>query len=179
MESSENTFITERLPLAIFLHASQRLRFSHCDLVDEGKVQFVFADPGNEGDQAELEFENGAVVAANSLFASQKYLRRKMTESLNNNRKNGESDHGKPDHNFRLDESLPKWHGWYALRRGVGTAVADLSNSLAAKGLLRHSSVSTTERQYIKDVPESTLHAMRLLETLCNPRATTGEAKPN
>ena len=88
-------------------------------------------------------------------------------------------EHGKADHDFRLDESLPRWHGWYAPRRGVGTAVADLSNSLAAKGLLRHSSVSTTERHYIKDVPESTLQAMKLLETLCNLRATTGEAKPN
>ena len=90
-----------------------------------------------------------------------------------------ESRHSNADHEFRLDESLPKWHGWYALRRGVGTAVADLSNSLAAKGLLRHSSVSTTERHYIKDVPESTLNAMKLLETLCNPRATTEDAKPN
>jgi integrase len=89
-----------------------------------------------------------------------------------------ESEHGKADHQFQLDEAIPKWHGWYALRRGVGTAVADLSNSLAAKGLLRHSSVSTTERHYIKDVPESTLQAMKLLETLCNPRATAGQAKP-
>jgi integrase len=89
-----------------------------------------------------------------------------------------ESDHGKADHDFRLDESLPKWHGWYALRRGVGTAVADLSNSLAAKGLLPHSSVSTTERHYIKDVPETTLQAMKMLEMLWNPRATSGEVKP-
>ncbi len=89
------------------------------------------------------------------------------------------SEHGRADHDFRLDESLPKWHGWYSLRRGVATAVADLSNSLAAKGLLRHSSVSTTERHYIKDVPESTLQAMKLLETLCNRRATAEEVKPN
>jgi integrase len=88
------------------------------------------------------------------------------------------SEHDEADHDFRLDESLPIWHGWYSLRRGVGTAVADLSNSLAAKGLLRHSSVSTTERHYIKDVPESTLQAMKLLETLCNPCATSGEGKP-
>ncbi len=88
------------------------------------------------------------------------------------------SEHGKADHDFQLDESLPKWHGWYSLRRGVATAVADLSNSLAAKGLLRHSSVSTTERHYIKDVPESTLQAMKMLETLCNPCATSGEGKP-
>jgi hypothetical protein len=64
------------------------------------------------------------------------------------------------------------WHGWYALRRAVATAVTALStDSLAAKGLLRHSSVSTTERHYTKDVPESTLQAMKRLETLCKERA--------
>jgi integrase len=72
------------------------------------------------------------------------------------------------------------WHGWYALRRGVATAVTALStDSLAAKGLLRHSSVSTTERHYIKDVPESTLQAMKRLETLCKERAITEGVKPN
>jgi integrase len=71
------------------------------------------------------------------------------------------------------------WHGWYALRRGVATAVADLSDSLAAKGLLRHSSVSTTERHYIKDVPESTLAAMKQLEVLCSDRTIPKESKPS
>jgi integrase len=89
------------------------------------------------------------------------------------------SDHTKVDHAYEQDKSLPKWHGWYSLRRGVGTAIADLSNSLAAKGLLRHSSVSTTERHYIKDVPESTLEAMKMLETLCNQSATESETKPS
>jgi hypothetical protein len=42
----------------------------------------------------------------------------------------------------------------------------------------RTTSVSTTERHHIKDVPESTLNAMKLLETLCNPCATRGEEKP-
>src|ERR1700691_1598657 len=46
-------------------------------------------------------------------------------------------------HYFQLDASVPKWHGWYSLRRGVATVVADLANSVAAKGLLRHSSVGT------------------------------------
>jgi len=65
------------------------------------------------------------------------------------------------------------WHGFYSLRRGVGMALAALSkDSRAAKGLLRHSSVSTTQRHYIKDVPENRLEAMKLLENLCNPRAT-------
>ena len=89
------------------------------------------------------------------------------------------ADHDKADHDYQLDESLPKWHGWYSLRRGVGTAIAGLSNSLAAKGLLRHSSVSTTERHYIKDVPESTLEAMKMLETLCNRSATESGTKPS
>jgi integrase len=72
------------------------------------------------------------------------------------------------------------WHGWYSLRRGVATAVTALStDSLAAKGLLRHSSVSTTERHYIKDVPESTLQAMKRLESLCKGRAIAESPKPN
>ncbi len=60
-----------------------------------------------------------------------------------------------------------EWHGWYALQRGVSTALRSLTNdSMASKGLLRHSSVSTTERHYIKDVPENTLQAMNRLATL-------------
>ena len=80
---NENSFITERLPLSVFLHASQRLRFSHCELVDAGRVQFVFLDPEQLGDQAELAFENGESVPAKSLFASQTYLRRCMSAALN------------------------------------------------------------------------------------------------
>jgi integrase len=73
------------------------------------------------------------------------------------------------------------WHGFYSLRRGVGTAVAALSrNSLAAKGLLRHASVSTTQRHYyIKDAPETTLQAMKQLGTLRNPRPTAQGTKPS
>jgi hypothetical protein len=84
------------------------------------------------------------------------------------------------NHEFHRDESLPRWHGWYSLRRGVATAVVALSkDSFAAKGLLRHSSVSTTERHYIKDVPENTLQAMKLLETLCNESAKGAGIKPS
>ena len=43
----------------------------------------------------------------------------------------------------------------------------------------RHSNVSTTERHYIKDVPESTLQAMKQLETLCNDCATPKGTKPS
>jgi hypothetical protein len=77
-------FVTERLPLAIFLHASERLRFLACEPGERsGKVLFVFADPGSIGAQTELEFDRNAPVPATALFASQKFLRRKMTEVLN------------------------------------------------------------------------------------------------
>jgi hypothetical protein len=46
----------------------------------------------------------------------------------------------------------------------------------AAKGLLRHSNVNTTERHYIKDVSENTIATMKKLEMLCGGRAI---ARPN
>jgi len=66
-----------------------------------------------------------------------------------------------------------EWHGWYQFRRGVATIITGLSKDpLAAKGLLRHSSLATTDRHYLKDVPENTLSAMNQLEALCNDHAT-------
>lgn len=57
------------------------------------------------------------------------------------------------------------WHGWYALRRGIGTQItAQSKDPLAAKGMLRHDNVATTEAHYIKDVPENTRHAMQAVE---------------
>ena len=57
-----------------------------------------------------------------------------------------------------LDWTSPsQWHGWYAFRWGIVTEVtAATKDALAAKGLLRHASVSTTMAHYIKDVPEAT-----------------------
>ena len=39
---------------------------------------------------------------------------------------------------------------------------------MAAKGLLRHSSVATTQKHYIKEVPAVTLAAMQKVEQLCS-----------
>ena len=86
------TFVTERLQLAIFLHASQILPFSHCELGPSGKVRFVFGDPELAGAELELKFDRGAQVPATDLFASQKFLRRKMSEALEN-RKNDKYEH--------------------------------------------------------------------------------------
>lgn len=87
-----NKFGTERLQLAIFLHATGRLPFLGCEPRGNGKVGFAFADPELSGSQAELEFDRGAPVPATALFASQKYLRRQMTDVLN--RRIGVTEHG-------------------------------------------------------------------------------------
>jgi hypothetical protein len=79
-------FTTERLQLAIYLHASGRLQFERCERSGDGKARFVFDDPEQIGDQLELDFERGAPLAATSLFASQKFLRRKMSDALDNRR---------------------------------------------------------------------------------------------
>jgi hypothetical protein len=55
----------------------------YCGAGQNGKVSFVFEDPDSSGPQAELEFDRGAEVAASDLFASQKYLRRAMSEATN------------------------------------------------------------------------------------------------
>ena len=49
---------------------------------------------------------------------------------------------------------------------------------MAAKGLLRHSSVATTQKHYIKEVPAVTLAAMQKIELLCNDCATAGDVLP-
>ena len=51
------------------------------------------------------------------------------------------------------------------LRRGIGTSVANqVKDANAAKGLLRHSNLSTTMTHYIKSTPENTRHAMQAIE---------------
>jgi len=90
-----------------------------------------------------------------------------------------ESGHN-AEHDFKLDETVPGWHGWYSLRRGVATTLAGLTrDGMASKGLLRHTNLATTTRHYVKDVPENTQSAMILLETLCNRSATDSDVRPN
>ena len=62
---------------------------------------------------------------------------------------------------------LLKWNGWYSLRRGIATLASSVERDpMAAKGLLRHSSVNTTLAHYIKDIPEVTQRAMEKVEAL-------------
>jgi hypothetical protein len=82
-------FSTERLQLAIFLHATGRLRFIRCEPTSNHKVRFLFDDPEQVGAEAELEFDRGAPVAGTALFASQKFLRRQMSGVIDEHRKIG------------------------------------------------------------------------------------------
>jgi hypothetical protein len=87
-------FTTERLPLAIFIHATERLAYLRCDLSPRtGKIIFVFLDQNSQGPQVELEFDRGAAAPATAIFASQKFLRRTMTETLNKRSTDNRNDY--------------------------------------------------------------------------------------
>ena len=92
------------------------------------------------------------------------------------------SAHKPDEHPFLLDHALPEWNGWYAFRRGIATEITAATNDvLAAKGLLRHSNVSTTMAHYIKDVPEATRRGMECVQELWSKRevAAAEPVKPN
>ena len=81
-----------------------------------------------------------------------------------------ESKHTDNGHAFDLNESLLQaWHGaWYAKRRGISTLATTIAkdSGQAAKGLLRHDQLSTTQRHYVGNVPEETQRALHGIEQL-------------
>ena len=97
-DKESRRFTTERLPLAVVLHATGGLPFLGCESRGNGKVRFVFEDPDHIGEHAELDFDRGAAVPATAIFASQRFLRRLMTETLGNHpRKTEYRKHGFAD----------------------------------------------------------------------------------
>lgn len=56
------------------------------------------------------------------------------------------------------------------MRRGIGTLATSEESSLAAKGLLRHANVATTEQFYIKDVPEDAQRAVEKIDELLDTK---------
>jgi integrase len=71
-----------------------------------------------------------------------------------------------------LQKKKVPWYGWYSLRRGIATLATAVESPLAAKGLLRHTNVGTTQQFYIKDVPEETQRAMEKIEDLFSRKGT-------
>jgi len=70
-----------------------------------------------------------------------------------------------PTHRYRRDESLPAWHGWHALRRGLGTNLQSLGVDLkTTQEILLHAQISTTANLYVKEVSAQSRAAMKRLE---------------
>ncbi|HTU33979.1 MAG TPA: tyrosine-type recombinase/integrase [Candidatus Acidoferrum sp.] len=64
-----------------------------------------------------------------------------------------------------LEGSGVAWHGWHALRRGLGTRLfaKDVPIEIVS-AILRHGSVHVTRKHYVKTLPESIIDAMKKLE---------------
>lgn len=85
--------------------------------------------------------------------------------------------HSKADHEFERDKSLPIWCGWYALRRGCATLATSLDGALAAKSLLRHANIATTQAHYIKSVPAEAIRAVDKMSAMFDNVSASG--RPN
>jgi len=75
---------------------------------------------------------------------------------------NGRAEHVLADHDFTLDESLPKWPGWHAARRGYEPVPA--RRPCKNNSILRHANVATTNTYYIKTAAADAQAAMNKLE---------------
>ena len=68
-------------------------------------------------------------------------------------------------HDFVRNEAIPRWHGWHAARRGLGSNLYRLGVSdKVIQAILRHSNVTTTATYYIKTQRGDVREAMDRLE---------------
>jgi hypothetical protein len=67
----------------------------------------------------------------------------------------------------------------FARARSGDTRGGLTKDGITSKEQSRHTNLATTTRHYVKDVPENTLSAMNLLETLSNECATGAAGKLN
>lgn len=79
--------------------------------------------------------------------------------------------HKKSGHKFDRDPLMPEWKGFYALRRGIATTLADVDTAVAAKSVLRHSNVSTTTAHYVKSIDAAAVRGMSKVSALFEPLA--------
>src|SRR5262249_23033501 len=63
------------------------------------------------------------------------------------------ASHRNEEHEHKRDETMPRWHGWHAFRRGVATDLQKAGIKVAQGGL-RHSDPGVTMRSYAKTVPD-------------------------
>jgi len=79
------------------------------------------------------------------------------------------------DHKFVLDESLPKWHGFHACRRGLGSNLYRLGvPEKIIQAILRHANVAVTNTYYIKTAAADTHAAMQKLQKAVTEKPVRG-----
>jgi integrase len=90
--------------------------------------------------------------------------------------KKQEDEHKPEGHIFQRDNSLPRWHGWHAFRRGLATNLHTLGVAdKDIQAILRHSNIGLTMNVYVKSVNESQVNALDSLSekfATCNDLAT-------
>jgi integrase len=65
-----------------------------------------------------------------------------------------------------LSAAKIEFHGWHAFRRGLATNLHDLGvDDHTIKAILRHSSVTVTQRSYIKSLPKQSVAAMNTFDS--------------
>lgn len=104
----------------------------------------------------------GTRVSINNL------LNRVMLPAINRCQHCGLPDdkqHIKQGHKFERDDRLPRWNGWHAARRGLGTNLYRLGvPDKVIQAILRHSNVSVTLGYYVKPQSEDVIAAMSKFE---------------
>jgi integrase len=104
---------------------------------------------------------SGKPVCLNNVLARQILPALKLCECC----AKSEDQHAEAKHDFKLDEKFPKWHGWHAARRGLGSNLYALGvPEKVIQQILRHTNVSTTSTYYIKTVPTQVTDAMERLQ---------------
>lgn len=74
-------------------------------------------------------------------------------------------------------QNIP-WKTLYAGRRGAATVLTQLTgDALAAKELLRHKTIATTQAKYVKAIPEALLRGIKLLEAEVETSSKTGKGE--
>lgn len=104
----------------------------------------------------------GTRVSINNL------LNRVMLPAINRCQHCGLPDnkqHLKQAHKFERDNCLPRWNGWHAARRGLGTNLYRLGvPDKVIQAILRHSNVNVTLGYYVKTQSEDVIAAMNRFE---------------
>lgn len=105
---------------------------------------------------------NGEPLRLNNVLRSQ------ILPTLNRCVECGESEreHRAKGHDYARDVSRPEWKGWHSFRRGLATNLHDLGvDDHTIKAILRHSSVTVTQRSYIKPLPKQSVAAMKVFDS--------------